>query len=65
MRVVDLQTNEVFAVKRGFFDARYKICPKEKDTLFTYEFVSKVLKPKPFEPSVRDKLGEETRDQAK
>ncbi len=54
IRVVDLQSNEVLAVKRGFFDARYKICPKDKDVFFTYDFVSKVLKPKPFEPSASD-----------
>ncbi len=61
MRVVDLQSNEVLAVKRGFFDARYKICPKDKDVFFTYDFVSKVLKPRPFEPSASGKPGEEDR----
>lgn len=63
MRVVDLQTDEVLAVKRGFFDARYKICPKKKGVLFTYDFVSKVLKPKPFEPSATEKQGQEKRHQ--
>ena len=44
--VKNLETNEVLGVKRGFFDADYEICPKDKDVFFTFDFVSKVLVPK-------------------
>lgn len=48
--VVDLDTDEVLAVTRGFFDSRYAICPKRGSCFIAPDFVAKVLKPKPFDP---------------
>ncbi len=42
--VEDLKTGEILAKKRGFFDARYAICPRDKDVDLVYKFVSKVLR---------------------
>ena len=44
--VKDLENNDVLAVKKGFFNSAYKICPQDKDVFYTYEFVKKVLRPK-------------------
>lgn len=45
MRVVSLGTNEVLAVKRGYFRTRpIRLCGGPKDESFAYDFVRKVLK---------------------
>lgn len=45
--VMDLKTGETLAVKRGYFDSRYEICPKgDGGDRLVYRFVTKVLRPK-------------------
>ncbi len=57
--VVDLESDEVMAVSRGFFDSRYAICPKRGSGLLVQDFVLKVLKPKPFDAmSTTDQTGD-------
>ena len=54
--VKELATNETLGVRRGYFSwppwsKRGGICPKRKHDNITYEFVSKVLRPAPFDDS--------------
>ena len=44
--VKDLETDEVLAISRGFFDANYSICPKRGMKRLVYDFVRQVLQPK-------------------
>lgn len=43
--VKDLTTDEILAIRRGYFSFKYGICPHGKDSVVTYKFISKVLKP--------------------
>ena len=43
--VKELSTDETLAIRRGYFSFKYGICPRDKDSEITYQFVSKVLKP--------------------
>lgn len=43
--VKDLKTDETLAIRRGYFSFKFGICPHDKNSEITYQFVSKVLKP--------------------
>ena len=40
-----LKTDETLAIRRGFFSFKFGICPRNKESNITYQFVSKVLRP--------------------